>query len=143
MLGFADRGSILLIIYVAFSKGMADHIWRQIGPRDLAVLFLLLAALLAIALSLTWAIGSRVLRFNVEDEIVLQFCGSKKSLASGLPMASVLFAGPQLGLIVLPLMLFHQLQLVVCAVLARRYAARPEPDATGPAQAPTPASAVL
>jgi sodium/bile acid cotransporter 7 len=126
VLGYADRGSILLIIYVAFSKGMADHIWRQIGLRDLAVLVLLLAALLGLALSLTWLIGRRLLRFSVEDEIVVQFCGSKKSLASGLPMASVLFAGPQLGLIVLPLMLFHQLQLIVCAVLARRYAARQE-----------------
>jgi solute carrier family 10 (sodium/bile acid cotransporter), member 7 len=136
VLGFADRGSILLIIYVAFSKGMADHIWRQIGLRDLAVLILLLAALLALALFLTWLIGSRILRFSVEDEIVLQFCGSKKSLASGLPMASVLFAGPQLGLIVLPLMLFHQLQLIVCAVLARRYAARPEREGLMSAEAP-------
>jgi sodium/bile acid cotransporter 7 len=126
VLGFADRGSILLIIYVAFSKGMAEHIWRQISLRDLAVLTLLLGALLALALCLTWLIGRRLLRFSVEDEIVVQFCGSKKSLASGLPMASVLFAGPQLGLVVLPLMLFHQLQLIVCAVLARRYAARPE-----------------
>lgn len=141
VLGYADRGSILLIIYVAFSKGMAEHIWRQIGPRDLAVLMVLLAALLALALFLTWMIGRRILRFTVEDEIVLQFCGSKKSLASGLPMASVLFAGPQLGLIVLPLMLFHQLQLMVCAVLARRYADRPQADATGTAQAPTGATA--
>src|SRR3546814_4599350 len=61
---------------------------------------------------------------SIEDEIVLQFCGSKKSLASGLPIASVLFPGPQLGLILLPLMLFHQIQLIVCAVLARHYGAR-------------------
>lgn len=141
VLGYADRGSILLIIYVAFSKGMAEHIWRQIGPRDLAVLCLLLAALLGLALFLTWVIGRRLLRFSVEDEIVLQFCGSKKSLASGLPMASVLFAGPQVGLIVLPLMLFHQLQLIVCAVLARRYAARPGAEAQGAAPAPTRATA--
>jgi len=142
VLGFADRGSILLIIYVAFSKGMAEHIWRQIGLRDLAVLCLLLAALLGVALFITWLVGRRILRFSVGDEIVLQFCGSKKSLASGLPMASVLFAGPQLGLIVLPLMLFHQLQLIVCAFLARRYADRPVAEALGPAQAPTRATAV-
>ena len=137
VLGFADRGSILLIIYVAFSKGMAEHIWRQISLWDLVVLTLLLGALLALALFLTWLVGRRLLRFSVEDEIVVQFCGSKKSLASGLPMASVLFAGPQLGLVVLPLMLFHQLQLIVCAVLARRYAARPEaaPLTTAPATA--------
>jgi sodium/bile acid cotransporter 7 len=132
VLGYTDRGSILLIIYAAFSEGMAAHVWRQIGPKDLAVLGLLLAVLLALALILTWMVGSRLLRLSVEDEIVLQFCGSKKSLASGLPMASVIFAGPQLGLIVLPLMLFHQLQLIVCAFLARRYAARPELQAASP-----------
>jgi len=136
VLGYTDRGSILLIIYAAFSKGMAAHVWRQIGVWDLAVLMLLLALLLALALFLTWAVGSRLLRFSVEDEIVLQFCGSKKSLASGLPMASVIFAGPQLGLIVLPLMLFHQLQLIVCAFLARRYAARPEREGLLAAEAP-------
>ena len=59
------------------------------------------------------------------DRITVVFCGSKKSLAAGLPMASVLFAGQSLGLVVLPLMLFHQLQLMVCAALARRYAATP------------------
>jgi len=50
------------------------------------------------------------------------FCGSKKSLASGLPMATVLLSGQSVGLIVLPLMLFHQIQLMVCATLAKRYA---------------------
>ena len=124
ILGYADRGSILLIIYVAFSKGMVDNVWAQVAPFDLVVLLAVLAVLLAAALALTAFIARRLMRLSVEDEIVLQFCGSKKSLASGLPIASVLFAGPQLGLIVLPLMLFHQLQLMVCAVLARRYAAR-------------------
>jgi len=65
---------------------------------------------------------SRRLGFSRADEITIVFCGSKKSLASGLPMASVLFASSSVGLIVLPLMLFHQLQLMVCAALARRYA---------------------
>ena len=127
ILGYADRGSILLIIYVAFSKGMVDNVWSQVAPLDLVVLLILLAVLLAAALALTALVARRVMHLGVEDEIVLQFCGSKKSLASGLPIASVLFAGPQLSLIVLPLMLFHQLQLMVCAVLARRYAVRAEP----------------
>jgi solute carrier family 10 (sodium/bile acid cotransporter), member 7 len=67
-------------------------------------------------------LGSRVLGFNRQDEIAIVFCGSKKSLASGLPMATVLLAGQPVGLIVLPLMLFHQIQLMACAALARRYA---------------------
>jgi sodium/bile acid cotransporter 7 len=125
VLGFADRGSILLIIYVAFSKGMVDHIWSQVNLADAIELLCVLAALLALVLVLTGLIGRKLMHLSTEDEIVLQFCGSKKSLASGLPMASILFTGPQLGLIVLPLMLFHQIQLMTCAVLAKRYAARP------------------
>jgi sodium/bile acid cotransporter 7 len=135
VLGFADRGSILLIIYVAFSKGVAANIWDQLKPLDLAFLIAALALLLALALVLTYALARYALRLELEDEIVLQFCGSKKSLATGLPMANVLFAGPQLGLVVLPLMLFHQLQLLVCAVLARRYAARHEREAL-PSESP-------
>jgi sodium/bile acid cotransporter 7 len=69
---------------------------------------------------------SRRLGFSREDRIAIVFCGSKKSLASGVPMAKVLFAGGALGAVVLPLMLFHQLQLMVCAVLAQRYAREPE-----------------
>jgi sodium/bile acid cotransporter 7 len=66
--------------------------------------------------------AARRFGFNREDRIAIVFCGSKKSLASGVPMAKVLFAGGALGAVVLPLMLFHQLQLMVCAVLAQRYA---------------------
>ena len=70
---------------------------------------------------------ARALGFSVEDEIVAVFCGSKKTLASGMPMAKLLFgAHPALGLIVLPIMFYHQIQLFVCAMLANRYARRPE-----------------
>ena len=124
LLGYADRGSILMIIYVAFSKGMVDNIWTRLRPSDLLLLIAVLSILLGLVLTLTGAIGRRLAKLSVENEIVLQFCGSKKSLASGLPMATVLFPGPQLGMVVLPIMLFHQLQLIVCAVLARRYAQR-------------------
>jgi sodium/bile acid cotransporter 7 len=124
ILGYADRGSILLIIYAAFSKGMVERVWGEVGVSDLLVLLVILSLLLAIVLLLTAFIGRRLMSLPIEDEIALQFCGSKKSLASGLPMASLLFPGPQLSLVLLPLMLFHQIQLIVCAVLARRYAAK-------------------
>jgi sodium/bile acid cotransporter 7 len=75
----------------------------------------------ALALT-TWA--ARLLGFNRADEITIVFCGSKKSLASGVPMAGVLFPAAQVGLLIVPLMIFHQIQLMVCAVMARRYAAR-------------------
>jgi sodium/bile acid cotransporter 7 len=125
VLGLLDRGSILLVIYTAFSEGVTSGIWHRIAISDLVVLFLVSAMLLAAVLGVTTFVSRRLLRFPVADEIVVVFCGSKKSLASGLPMASVLFAGSQVGLVVLPLMLFHQLQLMVCAVIARRYAGHP------------------
>jgi solute carrier family 10 (sodium/bile acid cotransporter), member 7 len=121
---FVDRGSILLIVYVAFSEGVTHGIWHQLDAENFATLLLLDAGLLAAVLLATSAI-SRLLGFGRADQITIVFCGSKKSLASGLPMASVLFAGQSVGLIVLPLMLFHQIQLMVCAALARRYAAAP------------------
>jgi sodium/bile acid cotransporter 7 len=122
VLGMVDRGSILIVVYTAFSEGMVAGIWHSIDLAMLARLFVVNAALLAAVLATTTLV-SRRLGFSRADEITIVFCGSKKSLASGLPMASVLFASGSVGLIVLPLMLFHQLQLMVCATLARRYAA--------------------
>ncbi|MFE6281905.1 bile acid:sodium symporter family protein [Streptomyces sp. NPDC057877] len=118
VLGLVDRGSILLVVYTAFSEGMVEGIWHQVSPARLAGLLGVEAVLLAVMLALTWY-GAKALRFDREDRIVVQFAGSKKSLAAGLPMASVLF-GPQASLAVLPLMLFHQMQLMVCAVIAKR-----------------------
>jgi solute carrier family 10 (sodium/bile acid cotransporter), member 7 len=123
VVGLVDRGSILLVVYVAFSEGVTHGIWHQLDTTHLVSLVVLNAALLAAVLLATTGI-SRLFGFTRADEITIVFCGSKKSLASGLPMASVLFAGQSLGLIVLPLMLFHQIQLMVCAALARRYGAR-------------------
>ena len=89
----------------------------------LRLMSLLCCLLLALVLTITtW--GSRKLGFIKEDEITIVFCGSKKSLASCVPMAKVLFASHAVGAIVLPLMVFHQMQLMVCAVLAQRYARR-------------------
>ncbi|CAM5471015.1 Bile acid:sodium symporter OS=Streptomyces alboniger OX=132473 GN=CP975_30570 PE=4 SV=1 [Streptomyces alboniger] len=118
VLGLVDRGSILLVVYTAFSEGMVQGIWHQVSPVRLAGLLVVEAVLLAVMLALTWY-GGKGLRFGREDRITIQFAGSKKSLASGLPMASVLF-GAQASLAVLPLMLFHQMQLMVCAVIAKR-----------------------
>jgi len=121
LLGLVDRGSILLVVYTAFSEGVTQGIWHQVGVGDLLRLLTVDAALLASVLAIT-TYGSRILGFSRADEIAIVFCGSKKSLASGLPMATVLLAGQSVGLIVLPLMLFHQIQLMVCAWLAKRYA---------------------
>jgi len=118
-----DRGSILLIVYAAFSEGVVAGVWSQLSWDSLILVILLDMLMLAIVLvATTWV--SRRLGFSREDEIAVVFCGSKKSMASGIPMANILFAGQAVSLIVLPLMLFHQIQLIVCADLARRYAAR-------------------
>lgn len=118
-----DQGSILLVVYVAFSEAVVEGLWYKLPLPALLGVCVVSAILLAIMMLLT-TYGSRLLGFSKEDEITIVFCGSKKSLASGVPMAKVLFAGHPIGMLVLPLMLFHQLQLMVCAVLAQRYAKR-------------------
>jgi sodium/bile acid cotransporter 7 len=130
-----DRGSILLVVYTAFSAAVIEGLWKQVPASALAGLLVVNAVLLALALVVTtW--GARALGFDKEDEITIVFCGSKKSLASGIPMANVLFAPHLVGAIVLPLMLFHQMQLMVCAVLAQRYARRPKAEPAALATAP-------
>lgn len=126
VLSKVDRSSILLAVYTAFSEAVAQGIWHAFPAIDLATMVLVNALLLgAVLLITTW--GSRKLGLSKENEITLVFCGSKKSLASGIPLATVLFGTSQMGIVVLPLMIFHQMQLMVCAVLARRYADRAEP----------------
>ncbi|GAA3486643.1 MULTISPECIES: bile acid:sodium symporter family protein [Streptomyces] len=142
VLGYFDRSSILLVVYAAFSLGMAQGIWNRISPLRLAALLGVEAVLLAVMLALTWY-GSKKLGFGRADRVAIQFAGSKKSLAAGLPMASVLF-GAHASLAVLPLMLFHQMQLMVCAVIARRRSEDPVPASTRvpPVAAPAPAGKI-
>ena len=127
LLGLFDRGTILLVVYSAFSEAVTRGIWRQVQLVDLAKLLGVCTVLLVIVLAAT-AWSARALRFSKPDEIAIVFCGSKKSLASGVPMAGILFPAASVGVIILPLMLFHQIQLMACAVIAQRYADRaPEP----------------
>jgi sodium/bile acid cotransporter 7 len=130
MLSFVDRGSILLVVYTAFSGAVVEGVWSRIGALDLVRLGVLCAALLGVVLWVTMH-ASRALGFSKEDEIAIVFCGSKKSLASGAPMAGALFSAGQAGIALLPLMLFHQIQLMACAVLAQRYASRADPPPRG------------
>jgi len=119
-----DRSVILLLVWNAFSDSVADGLWTDHGPGLLVGTVGMTGAILAFVLVLSRRV-SRALGFTIEDEIATVFCGSKKTLASGVPMARVIFGShPALGVIVLPLMFYHQLQLFVCAVLAQRYASR-------------------
>ncbi|KKC38773.1 membrane protein [Devosia epidermidihirudinis] len=115
-----DRGTIILVVYGAFSEGTVEGIWSAVSLDELAWMLVFCAVLLALIMGITAALG-RLLKFDRADRIAILFCGSKKSLATGIPMAGILFAGPTVALIVLPLMLFHQLQLFVCAILAQRF----------------------
>ena len=114
-----DRGSILLVVYTAFGAAVVEGLWQRVSAPDLLLLLGICLILLAIILSATWSAG-RLLGLRREDRIVLLFCGSKKGLVTGVPMAGVLFPAAQVGPILLPLILFHQIQLVACAIIARR-----------------------
>jgi len=141
ILKFVDQGSILLVVYGAFSEAVNEGLWHNIPLAALGGLLVVCAVLLAIALGLTIFVSKR-LGFNRADQITIIFCGSKKSLAAGVPMAKVIFASHAVGAVVLPLMLFHQIQLMVCAALAQRWGAR---DTSGEqrsaGKAPAPAAA--
>ncbi len=123
VLRFVDQGSILLVVYTAFSAAVNEGLWHHLPLGALAGLFVINALLLAAALAIT-TLTSKRLGFNREDQITIIFCGSKKSLASGIPMAKVIFASQAVGAVVLPLMLFHQMQLMVCAALAQHWSTR-------------------
>ncbi|MFF5637639.1 bile acid:sodium symporter family protein [Streptomyces sp. NPDC012825] len=140
VLGHVDRCSILLVVYTAFSQGVVAGVWHLVTPARLGLLLAVEAVLLAVMLTATWY-GAGRLGFDRADRIAIQFAGSKKSLAAGLPMASVLF-GPQASLAVLPLMLFHQMQLMVCAVVAKRRARDGEAATPEPPVRPLPAERV-
>ncbi|AUV00256.1 bile acid:sodium symporter family protein [Phytobacter ursingii] len=115
-----DQTSILLVVYSAFSEAVVNGIWHKVGVGSLLFIVVFSIVLLAIVIAIN-IFAARKLGFNKADEITIVFCGSKKSLANGIPMANILFPTSVIGMMVLPLMIFHQIQLMVCAVLARRY----------------------
>jgi sodium/bile acid cotransporter 7 len=119
----SDRSTILISVYSAFSAAVVEGIWGRLPLPVLAALIGVCVLLLVLILLATRMLA-RLLGFSREDEITIVFCGSKKSIISGVPMARVLLPGPEMGIVLLPLMIFHQIQLMACAWLAQRYAAR-------------------
>jgi len=96
-----------------------EGIWNRVPPVSLAMLTAICLVLLALILTATWAIG-RFGGFSRESRAAILFCGSVKSLASGAPMARILCPGAAAGMVILPIMLFHTFQLIVCAWIAAR-----------------------
>ena len=127
IVSIVDQGSILLIVYSAFSAAVAEGLWHKVPPSALAGLLVADSVVLAAALAITGLI-SKWLGFERADRVTIIFCGSKKSLSQGITMAKVIFASHVVGPAVLPLMLFHQIQLMVCAALAQRWGRRAEPS---------------
>ncbi len=123
----SDRGAIVLAVFAAASHARESGVWSQLDVADLVVLVVVLLVLLGVALGTTWGVG-RLIGLPRADRIVLLMCGSKKSLASGVPMAMVLLPSAALGPVVVPLILFHQFQLMACSLIARRW-----PDPSTPA----------
>ena len=115
-----DRFTIMLIVYGAFSAAMVGGVWKQVEPLQLIALVILCAALFALIMTLA-IVSARRLGFKTEDEIVVAFCGTQKGMAAGVPMAALIFPAPQVGLILLPVLVYHQLQLIACAAMASRY----------------------
>lgn len=120
-----DQGSILMVVYGAFSGAVVAGLWKLVGFETLIYLTLACSVLLTIIMLLAFYIP-KWLGFNQADQAAIFFCGSKKTLASGVPMAQILFIGQPLGMIVLPIMIFHQIQLMVCGIIANYWSKRPE-----------------
>ncbi|HEU0196596.1 MAG TPA: bile acid:sodium symporter family protein [Nevskiaceae bacterium] len=127
-----DKGMLMLIIYTAFSASVREGLWHETSPGVLAALLGVCVLLLFIALNVNRGVA-RLCGFAKDDEVAMVFCGSKKSLASGIPIAQVLFATHGMGALVLPLMIYHPLQLTVCTFIARHYARRPDVPPVGSA----------
>lgn len=125
-----DRGTVALIVYSAFSAAVVGGIWTRVSALQIFELAAVAGVILAVVIAFT-TLAARRLGFSKEDEIAIVFCGSKKTI-TGVPMAGILFPAATVGALVLPLMIFHQIQLMVCAVLAQRYAARPAGEPAGP-----------
>jgi len=123
-ISLVDRLTILLLVYTSFCDSMKQGVWTNQGAGMIAGIALGSCALFALVMSLVNAV-SRALHFSEEDRIAAIFCGSKKTLASGVPMAQLIFGShPGIGLILLPIMVYHQLQLIICASLAGKWGGR-------------------
>lgn len=112
-----DKGTILLAVYAAFSAAMLDGLWHRVPPAEIGVVAGFVIVLLIAALAVTAAIG-RLGGFSRPDRVAILFCGTFKSVVSGVPMAHILFPGAAAGFVILPIMLYHAAQLIACAWVA-------------------------
>ena len=114
-----DRGSIWMVVYSAFSRGVVSGVWSNVSVWEIVFLTVFSCVLVVAMLWLT-RILPEALRFPREDRVAIQMCGTQKSLATGLPMATVIFGGASLGVLIIPLMIYHMCQLIICSAYASR-----------------------
>ncbi len=122
---FFDQGSILMVVYGAFSSAVVAGLWHQVSLTTLLLLIIACSVLLTVVMLLALFVP-RWIGFDKADQKTIFFCGSKKTLASGVPMAQILFIGQPIGMIVLPIMIFHQIQLMVCGIVANMWSKQVE-----------------
>lgn len=116
-----DRGSIWMVVYSAFSAGVVSGVWDNFSLAELVFLSVFAFVLVCVMLWVTKSVPG-TLRFSRADTVAIQMCGTQKSLAAGLPMASVIFGGGQLGVLIVPLMIYHLIQLMTCSAYVSRIA---------------------
>ena len=114
-----DRLSIAIAVYVAFSGAVEQGLWTLVSPLEWLVLLLAVVVLLGAAFAGAWATAG-VVGLDRPDRIAFLFAGAHKSVAMGAPLAAVLFPPQVAGLVLLPLLIYHLLQLVASAPLANR-----------------------
>lgn len=121
-----DRVSIAIAVYVAMSGAVEQGLWQVVRPAEWAVLLAVVCAFLAVGFTGAWLVAGTC-NLARPERIAFTFAGAHKSIAMGAPLAAVLFPPEVAGMVLLPLLAYHLLQLVVSAPLASRLARRPQP----------------
>jgi sodium/bile acid cotransporter 7 len=114
-----DRSSIAIAVYVAFSGAVAQQFWTRIDPLGWCWLAGGTALFLVFGHGGAWLLGGS-LGLDRPNRITMLFAGAQKSIAMGAPLAAVLFRPDVAGVILLPILLYHLVQLVIAAPLAQR-----------------------
>lgn len=116
-----DKLTIVLIVYNSFSHTFLDGLFKSVGYEKLLLTCILVIILFFVVFYLIQFLNNRFWKLKREDFITLQFCGTKKSLVHGSVMGSVIFGG-EMGLFLLPIMVYHTFQLLYISFKASQYA---------------------
>ncbi len=117
-----DQGTIVLIVYTSFCNSFAEKMFDGLSGGTLFALSVGMVALFFVVFGIVYVV-CRALRFSREDAVATLFCGSKKSLVHGVATSRVILSAPNMaGILILPTMIYHALQLIIVSVIAQRFA---------------------